>query len=203
MIGFYDGHSRIVAHHRVFSGGQRLPVENVPWFDAVRFCNALSQKEGLPPFYAINGQTVAVPDWNRPGYRLPTEAEWEYACRAGTTTLFSFGDDYDPLGQYGWYSNNYEGQTHPVGEKERNGFGLYDMHGNVWEWCWDGYDPDYYSKSPSVDPRGPEVATFRVTRGGSWRDAPRQAQSAYRGWQRPEDRICVLGFRLARGQSGR
>jgi formylglycine-generating enzyme required for sulfatase activity len=114
-----------------FSSGDRLPVENVSWFDALAFCNALSRKEGLTPFYAINGESVEVPDWNGPGYRLPTEAEWEYACRAGSTTRFSFGDDENALGQYAWYNANSSSQTHAVGEKKPNAFGLHDMLGNV------------------------------------------------------------------------
>ena len=151
-----------------FSGNDRLPVESVSWFDAVAFCNALSQKEGLPPFYKINGETVQVPDWNGPGYRLPTEAEWEYACRAGTTTRFSSGDDENALGLYAWYRANSGCETHPVGEKKPNAFGLHDMHGNVWEWCWDGYDACFYAQSPADDPQGPEAAAVRMIRGGGW-----------------------------------
>jgi formylglycine-generating enzyme required for sulfatase activity len=187
----------------LFSGEEHLPVETVSWFDAVGFCNALSQKEGLPPFYAIEGEAVEVPDWNGLGYRLPTEAEWEYACRAGSTTWFSFGDDENALGQYAWYSANSIGKTHPVGEKTPNGFGLYDMHGNVWEWCWDEYADDYYQKSPADDPRGPEQAANRVIRGGSCGNDPRRARSAYRDEYAPEYQHNDLGFRLARGQSGR
>jgi formylglycine-generating enzyme required for sulfatase activity len=185
------------------SGNERLPVENVSWHDAVTFCNVLSQKEGLPLFYAINGRTVTVSNWNGPGYRLPTEAEWEYACRAGTTTRFSFGDDQNALGEYAWFGDNANQQTHPVGEKKPNGFGLHDMHGNVWEWCSDWYDADYYKQSPAADPRGPEPAAHRVIRGGSWYRDLQIARSASRFWSSQEGQYFHLGFRLARGQFGR
>jgi formylglycine-generating enzyme required for sulfatase activity len=171
-----------------FSGGQDLPVESVSWLDAVAFCNALSQKEGLPPFYKINGEAVEVLDWNGPGYRLPTEAEWEYACRAGSTTRFSFGDHEQALGEYAWYGGNSNHQTHPVGGKKPNAFGLHDMYGNVWEWCWDGSDADYYRQSPAADPRGPLQAASRVVRGGCWSNDPHLARSALRGWATPVDR---------------
>jgi formylglycine-generating enzyme required for sulfatase activity len=134
---------------------------------------------------------------------LPTEAEWEYACRAGTTTRFSFGDDENGLGEYGWYSANSNRQTHSVGEKKPNDFGLYDIHGNVWEWCWDGYDREFYNRSPADDPRGPGRAAHRVIRGGSWNDDPRLARSAYRYRYTPESANNYLGLRVARGQSGR
>jgi formylglycine-generating enzyme required for sulfatase activity len=187
-----------------FKNGDRLPVESVSWYEAVGFCNALSQKEGLPPFYAINGQwVVEVPDWNGPGYRLPTEAEWEYACRAGTTTRYSFGDDDKALGDYAWYSANSNSQTHPVGEKKPNRFGLHDMHGNVWEWCWDWFHEDYYRNSPGVDPLGAGQAAYRVSRGGSSNYEPRHVRSAMRNRDAPELRLLNLGFRAARGQSGR
>jgi formylglycine-generating enzyme required for sulfatase activity/serine/threonine protein kinase len=174
------------------------PVESISWFDAVKFCNALSEKEGLKPFYTINGQSVQVPDWNAPGYRLPTDAEWESACRAGTTTRFSFGDGQNALGQYAWYTANSSGKTHPVGEKKPNAFGLHDMHGNVWELCWDGSDAGHYAQSPAEDPRGPDEAAARVDRGGSWAHDPLSARSAYRRRGRPEYRGSGLGFRLAR-----
>jgi formylglycine-generating enzyme required for sulfatase activity len=187
-----------------FSGKKRLPVENVSWFDAVAFCNALSRKQGVPPFYEIRDQTVEVPNWNGLGYRLPTEAEWEYACRAGTTTRYSFGDDEKALDQYAWFSAESSSQTHPVGEKERNAFSLHDMHGNVWEWCWDWYDPDYYQKAPACDPRGAEETMARVYRGGCWDYVPQLARSADRAWIAPVFRSIKLGFRVARSvPSGR
>jgi formylglycine-generating enzyme required for sulfatase activity len=160
------------------------PVVNVSWNDASAFCDWLSRQESQE-------------------YRLPTEAEWEYACRAGTTTRFSFGDDENALGQFAWYSANSNRQTHPVGEKQPNGFGLHDMHGNVWEWCWDGYDADYYKQSPAIDPRGSEPAAHRVLRGGGWNFALQLARSASRGGNSPERSFNFLGFRLARGQSDR
>ncbi len=122
-------------------------MEQVSWLDAVKFSNRLSEREGMAPFYEVDGEKVSVPaDWNRPGYRLPTEAEWEYACRANTATRYSFGDDAASLGEFAWYNGNSGGTTHSVGEKRPNGFGLYDMHGNVWEWCWDGYGAGYYKR---------------------------------------------------------
>jgi formylglycine-generating enzyme required for sulfatase activity len=131
-----------------FRGGD-LPVENVSWYGAVKFCKTLSEMTGKP-------------------YRLPTEAEWEYACRAGTQTLFHFGNDPCVLGEYAWYLHNSEGRTHPVGQKKPNAFGLYDMHGNVEEWCNDLFDEEYYKTSPSTDPENTSTGIFRVLRGGSW-----------------------------------
>ena len=184
------------------------PVENVSWLEAIQFSNKLSEKEGKKPFYEIDGEDIRVPDWNGPGYRLPIEAEWEYACRANAPTRrqFSFGDNVVELGVYGWFDGNAEKRTHPVGQKSPNGFGLYDMHGNVWEWCWDWYDESYYIQSPTDDPTGPAGGSDRVLRGGSWGGGAaevRTCRSAWRGWQPSESRHGTLGFRLALGESGR
>jgi len=163
-------------------------VEEVSWFDAVIFCNKLSAKEGLRPFYEIDDKDVRVPDWNGPGYRLPTEAEWEYACRANasTPTRYSFGDDAAQLDEYGWFQVN-SSRTHPVGKKKPNGFGLHDMHGNVSEWCWDWYGEGYYKQSREDDPTGPAagVGLSRVLRGGGWIYGPRDCRSASRIWRPP------------------
>jgi formylglycine-generating enzyme required for sulfatase activity len=182
-----------------FSGNDRLPVENVSWFEAVAFCNELSRKEGLKPFYTINGESVEAADWNGPGYRLPTEAEWEYACRAGKPTRFSFGDDEKLLGEHAWYNENSGNQTHPVGAKKPNPFGLYDVHGNVGEWCWDWFDASYYNNESShIDPKGPKTGKLRVLRGGSWYYLAFNLHSAYRYGLAPAERDQFYGFRLAR-----
>jgi formylglycine-generating enzyme required for sulfatase activity len=184
-----------------FEGSGRLPVEMATWFDAVTFCNRLSEAEKRTPFYKVTDLEVSIRGGD--GYRLPTEAEWEYACRAGTTTRYSFGDDDDQLAEYTWYHGNSGGQTHPVGQKPPNTWGLYDMHGNVWEWCWDWYDARSYGQSPVDDPSGPLRSTARVVRGGSWYRDPRNLRSADRYWHAPEDRRNCLGFRVARVPSGR
>jgi formylglycine-generating enzyme required for sulfatase activity len=183
-----------------FKGSDDLPVECVSWLDAVSFCNKMSEKDKRTPFYRINGTDVADVGGN--GYRLPTEAEWEYACRAGMAGLFPWGDDIGKLGEHAWFSDNSHGKTHPVGQKRPNAWGLYDMLGNVWEWCADWYDAKYYALSPSVavDPPGPPQASYRVSRGGGWHRVPRYARSADRSRDVPEGRHYDLGFRLARVQ---
>ena len=135
-----------------FKGSDDLPVEHVSWPDAVKFCNKLSEREKRVPFYRIDGAKVAVAGGN--GYRLPTEAEWEYACRAGSATVYPFGNDDGNLGKHAWYNSDSEFKTHPAGQKRPNAWGLYDMLGNVLEWCGDGYDEKYYASSPPADPPG-------------------------------------------------
>jgi formylglycine-generating enzyme required for sulfatase activity/serine/threonine protein kinase len=174
------------------------PVETVSWLDAVRFCNTLSERESLRPFFEIDGDKVRVPDWSGTGYRLPTEAEWEYACRAGSTTRYGFGDDERELSKYAWFGEALEKGTHAVGQKQPNAWGLYDMHGNVWEWCWDWYDEGYYKQMLNVNPTGPSKGTARVLRGGSFFGLPAALRSAYRYWDRPAYRNGFNGFRLSR-----
>jgi formylglycine-generating enzyme required for sulfatase activity len=158
------------------------PVEKVSWAEAVEFCGKLS----------------AMPAEKTSGYvyRLPTEAEWEYACRSGTTTAYGFGDDASRLGDYGWFEGNSDSSTHPVGEKKPNAWGLYDMHGNVWEWCQDWYG-DYPSGS-ATDPTGATSGSIRAFRGGGWLFFARGCRSAYRIWCTPEYRSYGLGFRVLR-----
>jgi len=183
--------------------GDNLPVERVSWYEAIEYCNSLSRQEGLVPVYNIIGTDVTW-DRNAGGYRLPTEAEWEFACRAGTVTPFSTGNNitteqanYD--GNYS-YMNEFTGSfpetTVPVGTFHENSFGLYDMHGNVFEWCWDWYGD--YSREVKNDPQGALKGTFRVIRGGSWINGGHALRSAFRGIYFPEDGNERIGFRLAR-----
>jgi len=182
----------------------QLPVEEVSWFDAIGYCNALSDKDGLSAYYEIAGADIRVPDPNGSGYRLPTEAEWEYACRAETTTRYSFGDDPSKLADFAWYRGNSGPMRHPVEAKRCNAFGLYDMHGNVEEWCWDRYDAAFYKRSPQVDPQVSSGARYRVIRGGSWYREPGDCRSAHRSRDAPDNRSnSHLGFRVARGQFSR
>jgi formylglycine-generating enzyme required for sulfatase activity len=172
-----------------FEGGDR-PVETVTWFDAVEFCNRLSEKAGLKPVYTIDGEKV-TPDWHAKGFRLPFEAEWEYACRADTT-----GERYGEIDQIAWYKDNSNGSTQGVGKKEPNPWGLYDMLGNVWEWCWDWHGP--YPKEDKKDWQGPEDGSGRVLRGGYWGRRAPYCRAAYRFYVGPAGRAGVVGFRLLR-----
>jgi eukaryotic-like serine/threonine-protein kinase len=155
--------------------GDNLPVETVSWDESVEFCERLSRATGK-------------------SYRLPTEAEWEYACRAGTTGMYAGN-----LDLMAWYGEDFtKGSTHPVGTKQANRFGLYDMHGNVWEWCQDWYGDNYYAQSPSTNPTGPSTGSVRVSRGGDWLFMAPFSRSAIRDRGAPGNRGGNLGFRLAR-----
>jgi len=160
--------------------GDDLPVESVSWADCQRFIRKLNSRE--------NGHE----------YRLPTEAEWEHACRAGSEGRYCFGDDEGRLSKYAWYRANSNKETHPVGKKRPNRFGLHNMHGSVWEWCEDWVDRDYYERSPKVDPKGPKSGSYRVIRGGNWSSVTGGCTSANRNYRSPDSRIYLLGFRLVR-----
>ena len=164
--------------------GDQLPVEGVSWWDAVQFCNALSQREGFTPAYRQVGDEDSEEDieWDvsADGYRLPTEAEWEYACRAGTA-----GPRYDTLDEIAWHRGNSAETSHEVGVKRPNLWGFHDMLGNVWEWCWDLYDAEVYG-------------TYRVLRGGGWFDEHWSCRASVRRRSHPTFRVDDVGFRIAR-----
>jgi len=172
--------------------GDKLPVENVSWYDAITYCNRLSQKEGLTPVYTINMDKTVIWDRNANGYRLPTEAEWEYACRAGTNTPFNTGAEI-PKNEASFHKT----QTTTVGSYKPNAWGLYDMHGNVSEWCWDWLGD--YSSGLQIDPVGASSGTKRVQRGGSFDNASGEyLRSAFRGSSAPDLRSKYDGFRVVR-----
>jgi formylglycine-generating enzyme required for sulfatase activity len=185
--------------------GKKKPVCSISWYDAVAYCNWLSAQEGLEPAYSGNGRAI-VCDFAATGYRLPTEAEWEYAARggkAGDGSRFAGSDD---PGETSWYGGNSGDTTHPVGEKKPNALGLFDMCGNIFQWCWDWFSRDYYARSPMEDPRGDaspggesiwRLEVEKARRGGSWRES----SPAVTVWHRSQDWASYAGdngFRVVR-----
>lgn len=158
-----------------------LPVTDLSWFDAIEVCNQLSAQAGLGQVYSRDASTGEVQcDWSADGYRLPTEAEWQYACKAGTK-----GYRYGELDDIAWYADNSDGRAHSVGGKAPNPWGLHDMLGNIWEWCWDLYDEETYGE-------------YRIFRGGGWAESARGCGSTVRRRSHPIFTIEDLGLRLAR-----
>jgi formylglycine-generating enzyme required for sulfatase activity len=207
LSGFYMGRTEVTQElYQAVMGtnpsnyrGDNLPVETVSWYDAVEFCNALSEREDLTPAYTVNGTDVT---WNRnaTGYRLPTEAQWEYAAKGGDPLApgwvgYTYAGSNDP-DEVAWHSGNSGSRTHEVGTKAANGLGLYDMIGNVWEWCWDWYDS--YSSEPQTNPGGASSGSDRVLRGGYWYDSAEFVRSAFRSISDPDYRSNSVGFRLVR-----
>ena len=206
-----------------YGDGDNYPAYYVSWYDALVYCNKRSMAEELTPCYSISGSTApkdwgdvpastdstwnaVICDWNANGYRLPTEAEWEYAARAGDNTVasltYSGTSNVDELGEYAWYTSNSNKKTHEAGTKSPNEFGLYDMSGNVWEWCWNWFTNSYDAEAEGgSDPTGASSGSSRVFRGGSWRNNSGYCAVSYRNLKYPGDRYNDLGFRVVRASS--
>jgi formylglycine-generating enzyme required for sulfatase activity len=181
--------------YRAGADAARRPVERVSWHDAVVWCNALSRLAGRAPAYRRDGDSWAREPGSA-GFRLPTEAEWEHACRAGTSTRWSCGDDQSRLSEDAWFGETIvTGSTHPVKAKQANPWGLHDVHGNVWEWCEDGWNA--YDAKATVDPRVDPRGDARVIRGGSFRDTAGRCRSSCRHHWHPVNRFQSLGLRVA------
>ena len=179
MSGKYMPKAKLTWRQPELKQSDEYPVVQVNWNDAVAFCEWLSRKSGA-------------------SCRLPTEAEWEYACRAGTTTLWHCGNSDATLQEYAWFAANASRKIHPVAQVKPNAWGLFDMHGNVWEWCGDWHDDSYYQNSPPADPLGPMItSSYRVIRGGSWIVPASSCRSAYRLGNQSVNRSSGLGFRVA------
>ncbi len=185
--------------------GDNNPVYNVSWYDAVDFCNALSDLEGLTRCYTVDGTTVTC-DFSKNGYRLPTEAEWEFSARGGNNSNGYTYAGSDIITDVAWYGSNSESEVHEVGTKAANELGIYDMSGNLWELCWDWYNSGYYSDSTiTTDPIGPSSGSYRVKRGGCWcgdasslDNGGEYCRAACRGLEAPGYGYQILGFRVVR-----
>ena len=181
-----------------FSGFENLPVEQVSWFDAASFCNRLSDQAGFDRCYDVESWEC---DFDANGFRLPTEAEFEYAARAGSGTKFWSGDGYYDLSRIAWFQGNSGSKTHPVCTKPANPFGLCDMHGNVWEWCNDWWMENYYQISPKSNPRGPGYSYAKVCRGGRFFSSARHTRISIRGAAAPDMVSDGYGFRVVRSMA--
>ena len=179
-----DEYQQVMGSNPSHFKGKDNPVETVSWDDAQDFLKKL-------------------PEQIKQSIRLPTEAEWEFACRAGTRTAYYSGDSESDLARVAWYGENSKRTTHPVGQKESNFFGVYDMHGNVWQWCQDRYGEDYYSHSETENPQGPPLAAHRSMRGGSWCYYSGYCRSGRRCWEPPDLRTDYIGFRVVLVSSSR
>ena len=176
--------------------GDNYPVNMVSWWDAIKYCNALSVKSRYQPCY---NESTGDCDFSKNGFRLPTEAEWEYACRAGSRTRYNLGDVISDLDRAGWYENNSGYTSHPAGQKTPNAWGLYDMHGNVWEWCNDWYEN--YSSASQSNPTGAQTGSSRMIRGGNWSSSAHDCRSARRFSHYPDNGDYIIGFRVVRRAS--
>ncbi|MDR0704607.1 MAG: SUMF1/EgtB/PvdO family nonheme iron enzyme [Planctomycetaceae bacterium] len=185
------------------------PVDSVTWYSAVEYCNKMSELEELSPFYelkAVKRRTTGTIEkaeivvLGGTGYRLLTEAEWEYTCRAGSITPWCYGDQVMEVGDYAWHYDNSSMETHPVGEKKPNSWGLFDMHGNVMEWCHDWYGEFYYQQcsEDEENPTGPQEGMAKVLRGGAWQFGAEATRCAYRNSSSPDTSSGVIGFRICR-----
>lgn len=183
-----------------------LPVEQVNWYDAVDYCNKRSLKEGFQPCYSISGNTspsswsqgTIICDWKATGYRLPTEAEWEFAARGGNLSKGYKYSGSNDIGSVAWYKGNSRNRTKPVGNKQPNELGIHDMSGNVWEWCWDWYDSGYYAMSSISDPSGAGSGSSRVLRSGSYYNNDSNCRVSNRTYDLPDYGYYSSGFRLSR-----
>jgi len=182
-----------------YVNSEDCPVVYVTWYGAVEYCNWLSEQYGYLPCYIINEKEVTC-NFSADGYRLPTEVEWEYAGRGGIREdqMYAGTDNINELGNYAWYLENSRGHTCPVCQKRPNALGLYDMSGNVGEWCNDWYNEYYYRNSPATDPTGPGSGEFKVRRGGSWNDYSSVLRCSFRYATAPEGSWRTIGFRLCR-----
>lgn len=188
-----DIYEEVMGTNPSYWKGAKLPVEQVSWYDAVAFANALSRKDGLEEVYTINGETVSC-DWSKKGYRLPTEAEWEYAARGGAKSQGYTYAGSNTVGDVAWYNNNSEDMTHDAGSKKANELGLYDMSGNVFEWVWDWYDD--YSATAQTNPTGSSTGSYRVLRGGSWGNNASYVRAANRCSLTPSFQYSFIGIRV-------